>query len=64
MVGRPDPKITALLRQRYCKGGVGDPPERQAEAAGQLFGLLSEAAGESKLAGSALPAGTFWTPSR
>ena len=58
-----DPKTLALLRQRYCEGGVGDPPERQAEAAGRLFALLREAGGET-FADVALPAGTFWIPPR
>jgi hypothetical protein len=58
-----DPKTLALLRQRYCEGGVGDPPERQAEAAGRLFALLREAGGET-FADAALPAGTFWIPPR
>ncbi|MBM4201561.1 MAG: ABC transporter substrate-binding protein [Gammaproteobacteria bacterium] len=57
-----DPKVTGLLRQRYCSGGVGAPPERQAEAAARLFGLLREVAGE-ELTGAAavLPPGTFWS---
>jgi NitT/TauT family transport system substrate-binding protein len=58
-----DPKTLALLRQRYCEGGVGDPPERQTEAAGRLFALLREAGGE-EFAGTSLPPGTFWMPSR
>ncbi|RYU62917.1 ABC transporter substrate-binding protein [Methylolobus aquaticus] len=58
-----NPKAIMLLRQRYCKGGVGDPPERQAEAAGRLFALLREAGGAT-FANTALPTGTFWIPPR
>jgi NitT/TauT family transport system substrate-binding protein len=55
LTGSSDPKLLALLRQRYCAGRLTawDEPERQAAA--RLYQLLKseESPGE-------LPAGTFW----
>jgi NitT/TauT family transport system substrate-binding protein len=56
-----DPKITSLLRQRYCEGGIQHWGEREVKAAERLFGLLHEAGGED-LTGKrqTLPPGVFW----
>lgn len=56
-----DPAVTGLLRPRYCDGGVGAAAEQQVEAAGRLFALLHEVAGDELTGKSGvLPAGTFW----
>ncbi|MCX8049782.1 MAG: ABC transporter substrate-binding protein [Methylohalobius sp.] len=56
-----DPKVQAVLRERYCEGRINRWGEEELKAAARLYRLLASLSGES-LTGAAtdLPAGTFW----
>ena len=57
-----DAQTLALLRQRYCQGGVEQWGSAEQEAAQEIYQLL-RGVSQNKLTGNAehLQAGTFWT---
>lgn len=61
LTGQDDPKVQAVLRQRYCEGRIKHWGAEEIEAAARLYRLLAAIGGE-QLTGPAkeLPKGTFW----
>lgn len=59
--GSDDPRVQAVLRQRYCEGRLQRWGEAEQRAADRLYRLLGQIGGE-RLTGPAteLPKGTFW----
>lgn len=59
--GSDDPKVQAVLHQRYCQGRLRRWGEEELRAADRLYRLLGQIGGE-RLTGPAteLPKGTFW----
>ncbi len=57
-----DPKVQAVLQQRYCEGRLQRWGEAELRAADRLYRLLGQIGGE-QLTGPAkeLPKGTFWS---